>query len=804
MATEVCNNIDDNCNTQIDEGVLTTYYQDADGDTYGNPAVSTQACTQPVGYVLISTDCNDSNAAVNPGATEICNNIDDNCNTQIDEGVQITFYQDSDNDGFGNATVSLQACTAPAGYVASNTDCNDANAAIHPGATEICNNIDDNCNTQIDEGLTFLTYYQDADGDTFGNPAASTLACTQPVGYVLDNTDCNDADALINPNTIWYLDNDGDSYYVSTLTQCANPGVGYTLAAGILGDCDDNNAAVNAGATEICNNIDDNCDGQIDEGVQSTYYEDADGDNFGNAAVSTLACTQPVGYILDNTDCDDTNAAVNSAAAEVCNTIDDNCNGQIDEGVTTTYYADTDNDGFGNPNNTTEACSPPAGYVSDNTDCDDSNSLININATEICNNLDDNCDGQIDEGVTLVFFADVDGDGYGDVNNITNACTPPTGYVVDNTDCNDAVASINPGASEVCNNTDDNCNGQIDEGVLFTLYYADADADGFGNNALDSLACTPPAGYVIDNTDCDDSNAVINSAATEVCNNIDDNCDGQIDEGLTAGQCADTDNDGINNLNDLDDDNDGITDATESATAQNSGDTDGDGIPDNEDLDSDGDGIWDIMEVLGNDPDNDGMVGVGAITDTNEDGLEDTIEPNGFPAIDFDGDGLPNFQDLDSDADTVPDAIEFDMNNDGITPDDTDNDGNWNFLDIDDDGDGLTTAVEWDYNQDGAGPDDCDYDGLPNFLDTDQCMLFIPEGFSPNNDGANDYFVIENKNPGSKIGIEIFNRWGSRVYQSDNYQNDWGGDDLPVGTYYYVIKFSDGTEPKAGYLTLWR
>jgi len=153
-ATEVCNGVDDNCNDQIDEGVKSTFYRDADGDGYGLTSDSTQVCSAPAGYVADNTDCNDANAAIHPGVTETCNNADDNCDGQIDEGVKSTFYRDADGDGYGIASDSTQACSAPAGYVTNNTDCNDGNGAVRPGATEVCNEVDDDCDGQIDEGLT--------------------------------------------------------------------------------------------------------------------------------------------------------------------------------------------------------------------------------------------------------------------------------------------------------------------------------------------------------------------------------------------------------------------------------------------------------------------------------------------------------------------------------------------------------------------------------------------------------------------------------------------------------------------------
>lgn len=163
--TEVCNTLDDDCDGLIDEGVKSIFYGDSDGDGFGVPEITILACSAPEGYADIIGDCYDANPAIYPGATEICNGVDDNCTGSVDEGLLITFYADNDGDSYGDPTDFELFCEGIAGYVEANGDCNDANNLINPGATELCNNIDDNCDGNIDEGLN-VTVTISASGPT--------------------------------------------------------------------------------------------------------------------------------------------------------------------------------------------------------------------------------------------------------------------------------------------------------------------------------------------------------------------------------------------------------------------------------------------------------------------------------------------------------------------------------------------------------------------------------------------------------------------------------------------------------------
>ena len=509
-AFEICDGIDNNCVRGIDEnGVCgeSIYYCDNDNDSFissiPSGSCNTFNCVPNECIQNSGNDCNDNNVEINPGKAEICNNIDDNCDSQIDEGVQSIFYQDADLDGFGNVNIISMACTLPAGYAINNTDCNDNNVEINPGKAEICNNIDDNCDSQIDEGVQSI-FYQDADSDNYGNALINVPACTAPIGYVGDNSDCND-----------------------------------------------NSQNINSGATEICNNIDDNCDENTDEGgvcPAGNYYCDSDFDDYISATASgtcdTFNCV-PIGCgRTQGDDCNDADATIKPSAFEVCDGIDNNCNSQADEGVLSIFYQDADFDGFGNIAITELSCSTSSGYVSNNYDCNDADAAIKPSAFEVCDGIDNNCNSQADEGVLSIFYQDADSDNYGNALINVPACTAPIGYVGDNSDCNDNSQNINPSTAEVCNGIDDNCDGNTDEGGVcpITSYYCDMDVDGYKNavptGSCNTFNCIPSGCTRTQGDDCNDNNAAVNSGRMEICNGIDDNCDGKIDD-------TDTDKDGI-------------------------------------------------------------------------------------------------------------------------------------------------------------------------------------------------------------------------------------------------------------------
>jgi Putative metal-binding motif/Thrombospondin type 3 repeat len=198
-----------------------TWYHDADGDGYGNPADSLVSCTKPSGYVSDNTDCNDQNAAIHPGATEICGNgIDDDC-TGGDTPCSGTWYRDADGDGYGNPAVSTTSVSPPAGYVSDHTDCNDNRSDVHPGLAEVCGDgVDNNCNGQVDEGCANSSP-PPTDTDRDGVPDGTDVCPGTAAGAAVDAKGCSAGQR----------DSDGDGV-TDTLDQCPGTPTGAQVDAG--------------------------------------------------------------------------------------------------------------------------------------------------------------------------------------------------------------------------------------------------------------------------------------------------------------------------------------------------------------------------------------------------------------------------------------------------------------------------------------------------------------------------------------------------------------------------------------------
>ena len=395
---EKCNGKDDNCNGEIDEGsadidgngLADCMETDSDGDTWPDGA-----------------DCEPEDAQVFPGNLEVCDGKDNDCNGKTDEG-----FPDTDGNGMADCVDDdMDGDGSP-----NNDDCEPLDPTVYPGAEEVCDGKDNDCNFFVDEGYL--------DSDTDGLPDC------------VDTDDDNDADPDVT-------------------------------------DCNPFDPTIFTGAPEVCNGLDDDCNGLVDE------LWDTVGCGLGECFHVVQECEN--GLV---TQCD----PFDGQEAETCDGKDNDCNGKTDEGFPDNDLdgeadctdPDDDNDGIGDfddncqfvPNPLQEnndldemgdICDPDDDndLDPDETDCEPFDPAVNNNATEVCDEIDNNCNGEIDEGGAgcINYYADLDNDGYGAGEPLC-LCWPEVPYTsTEATDCNDDDPLTNPGVEEACGDQVDNdCN----------------------------------------------------------------------------------------------------------------------------------------------------------------------------------------------------------------------------------------------------------------------------------------------------------------------------------------------------------
>ena len=307
---------------------------------------------------------------------------------------------------------------------------------------------------------------------------------------------------------------------------CDADGDGFLAKAAGGEDCDDEDASVNPDAKERCNELDDDCDSLIDDDDDEVdgapiWYADDDQDGYGDADESFQSCSAPPNTIADDRDCDDSDPAIKPGATEFCDDVDRNCDGDLHAGAVdpVNWYADNDADLFGFGPVIATACVGPAGSVTDDTDCDDDAATAFPGAAEIWyDDVDQDCLGGSDY--------DQDQDGHDAM---------PAGP-----DCDDLDADRSPDQDEICDGgIDNNCNGVADndDPSISALgqwtYYLDADLDGFGATDSATPYCpnTAPAGWVLISGDCNDAIDSVLPGGAEICDTLDNDCDGVVDDG---------------------------------------------------------------------------------------------------------------------------------------------------------------------------------------------------------------------------------------------------------------------------------
>ncbi len=450
----------------------------------GNAAVG--ACKQGTQRCVDGKFATSCTGEVKPG-TEVCNEVDDDCDGQIDEGVTQSFFVDTDGDGFGVAGPgTVAACTKPPGTAPVSGDCDDragSGASIFPGATEICDaaRVDENCNGASNEGCGGCTAgmtqqccagrgSQRCEATDAGTvlSSCSVIATVEVCNGVDDDCDGQiDEQALLTNFDGGALPVDGglampDGTCRAGLGQCLASGTTTCTSTGLV-------CMVLTGSPrpESCNGLDDDCDGLIDNGPIASpdggmvQIDAGVGAPDGTCRRGVGACAS-VGV----TNCAGVGALVCVAppetgpSTELCNGLDDDCDGATDEDL------GTQSCGQGTCARTVQACLNGAAQ----------SCTPGTPGTETCNGLDDDCDGTPDDGLG------------------SQSCGMGTCARTVQTCVNGAAQSCTPGTpgTETCNGVDDDCDGATDEGVQIACS-ADADGDLYATNTATTMLCADAA-----------------------------------------------------------------------------------------------------------------------------------------------------------------------------------------------------------------------------------------------------------------------------------------------------------------------
>ncbi|MCO4746620.1 MAG: putative metal-binding motif-containing protein [Proteobacteria bacterium] len=452
-----------------------------------------------------------------------------------------------------------------------NGDCSDDDWTLDPNSPVV--GIDEDGNSPGAAGGAFPIVPADlpafpVDSDNDGWPDEADCAPNDSTAFpggteVCDGGVDNDCDGLADDDDLegalgmvsGVTDSDGDGFTA--------PGGGLTCssATGTPGDCDDDDANNYPGNAEVCDGRDNDCDGAVDmddAGITdaNTFYEDADNDYHGDPARPVYTCDMVSVLPSVGDDCDDDDPANYPGNDETCDGQDNDCDDLIDTADSglvggNVYYLDSDGDGHTDPNSPVATCDMTVPVEPD--DCDDTDPLNFPGNVEACDGQDNDCDGLIDDADTVVSDAtewhlDTDGDGYaGEGAQSKMACVGGDGWTAFLGDCEPEVAAVHPGADETCDSWDEDCDGSVDEDAVdATRYFTDADSDGYGDDSTGELSCAD-LGLVTVGGDCDDTEAGVNPAATEIADNgVDDDCDGS--------DLTDLDGDGFSVPEDCNDD----------------------------------------------------------------------------------------------------------------------------------------------------------------------------------------------------------------------------------------------------------